>query len=707
MDTAINYTQKTLNIKTKYTLSVIIPSYKSKYLNQVIKSAKGFNPLEIIVVDTSPVMPKLEGVTLYHQTKRLNAAEARNKGAEMAKGDLLLFIDSDVILNRKNLTLINEQLFKNENNVICGIYEKYKEENYLSRFQRGIIERRLVGNKSYNPKISSSSHFLIRKIDFNKSGGFNETMEFYEDVEFFLRCRVIGLNVILDKKFLAIHLKEFKLRTLIKDYWRKTIAAIDIRFKIPKLFKGNNGGDIPISMHFSGGIGILTIFSFFTYLIGIFIGFGYGDPFLKISLVLFFLLLTVFSFPRSGLKVSRIKGVSLWTICYGTIWAGLIYSITKITIKKCINLIIELADFARSGKRVLLRNGRPIQIINYVTSRCNLRCSHCFYKDSLNNPNPGEIPRQNLIKTMKEIGPVLWYSLAGGEPFIRSDLENIIQDVQKYCRPKVFSFPTNGWYTDKTFKTVLRTLQRLKRGNIILFFSLDGPEHIHDEIRGKGSFEKLTQTIKRLRELKQIYNNLYINFILTVTPNNAEESPQFIRQIARDFQADTISINLIREHKPNAPMPPTYVINAYEETINAYAEEVSKGKIEGYKFLGSKLLRAKEIIQKQSILKVARDNEFVTPCTAGTLSYVIMEDGSIKPCEILFDKIGNVYDKDKSFFDVVSSNKTKKLREWIRDTECKCTYECAMSTNTLFSLPMIPKLIYKTFVPEWLAEKFN
>ncbi len=700
METAINNTQKIVEIKTKYTLSVIIPSYKSKYLSKVIQSAKEFDPLEIIVVDTSPNMPILEGVSLYHQTKRLNAAEARNKGAEMANGDLLLFIDSDVVLNRKNLKLINDQLFKEDNNVICGLYEKYPEENYISRFQRGIIERRLVGNKSYNPKISSSSHFLIRKNDFKKSGGFNETMEFYEDVEFFLRCRVIGLNIILDKQFLAIHLKEFKLSTLINDYWCKTIAAIDIRFKIPKLFKGNNGGDIPISMHFSGGIGIITIFSFVIYLIGIFIGIGYAYPFLNTSLFLILLLITVFSFPSSGLKVPRIKGVILWTICYGTIWSGLIYSITKITIKKFINIMIELSDFARSGKRVLLRNGRPIQIINYVTSRCNLRCSHCFYKDSLNNPNPGEIPRQNLIKTMKEIGPVLWYSLAGGEPFIRSDLENIIQDVQNYCRPKVFSFPTNGWYTEKTFKTVLRTLQRLKRGNIILFFSLDGPEHIHDEIRGKGSFKKLSQTIKRLRDLKKIYNNLYINFILTVTPNNAEEAPQFIRQIARNFKADTISINLIREHKPNAPMPPAYVINAYEETINAYAEEVSKGKIGGYKFVGSKFLRAKEFIQKQSILKVARDNQFVTPCTAGTLSYVIMEDGSVKPCEILFDKIGDVYDKDKSFFDIVRSKKTKKLREWIRDSECKCTYECAMSTNTLFSLNMIPKLIYKTFIPD-------
>ena len=83
-----------------------------------------------------------------------------------------------------------------------------------------------------------------------------------------------------------------------------------------------------------------------------------------------------------------------------------------------------------------------------------------------------------------------------------------------------------------------------------------------------------------------------------------------------------------------------------------------------------------------------------------TLSYVIMEDGSIKPCEILLDKIGNVYDKNKSFSEIVSSKETKKLRKRIRDTECKCTYECAMSTNTLFSFPMIPKLISRTLFPD-------
>ena len=227
---------------------------------------------------------------------------------------------------------------------------------------------------------------------------------------------------------------------------------------------------------------------------------------------------------------------------------------------------------------------------------------------------------------MKDIGPVLWYSLAGGEPFIRNDLEDIVNDVHYYCRPKVFSFPTNGWYTERTFNIILRSLQRLKRGNIILFFSLDGPESIHDEIRGKGSFEKLTNTVKRLRPLQSIYNNLYINFILTVTPQNAEVAPKFIKEISRDFDADAISINLIREHKPNAPSLPSNLINAYEDTIKAYADEVLEGKVGGYKFVGKKFLRAKEFLQKEIILKVARNNEFVTPCTAGNLSYVIMEE---------------------------------------------------------------------------------
>ena len=42
------------------------------------------------------------------------------------------------------------------------------------------------------------------------------------------------------------------------------------------------------------------------------------------------------------------------------------------------------------------------------------------------------------------------------------------------------------------------------------------------------------------------------------------------------------------------------------------------------------------------------------------------------------------------------SNKNKlasENRKWIKDTKCRCTYECANSTNALFNTNMLPGLI--------------
>ena len=95
-------------------------------------------------------------------------------------------------------------------------------------------------------------------------------------------------------------------------------------------------------------------------------------------------------------------------------------------------------------------------------------------------------------------------------------------------------------------------------------------------------------------------------------------------------------------------------------------------------------------------MKVVEYDEFVTPCTAGNLSYVIMEDGTVKPCEILDDSIGNVI-SDNNISEIFRSKKAKELRRWITKTKCKCTYECAMTVNTLFSWPLMGKTI-KQFI---------
>ena len=134
------------------------------------------------------------------------------------------------------------------------------------------------------------------------------------------------------------------------------------------------------------------------------------------------------------------------------------------------------------------------------------------------------------------------------------------------------------------------------------------------------------------------------------------------------------------------------MIDGYKAAVDAYSKHLRQGALRHYGFFGGRILLFKEILQKELIYRVAKFDEFVTPCTAGTLSYVIMEDGRLTPCEILPDTIGNVT-SPVSFREMVASDKARKLRTWITESQCKCTYECAMSTNTLFSWPMSKRMI--------------
>ena len=115
----------------------------------------------------------------------------------------------------------------------------------------------------------------------------------------------------------------------------------------------------------------------------------------------------------------------------GTILSSLISSVlVGVSLKSYVynffftakNFLLNVLDYMRILKRVVIRNGFPIQIIHYVTSRCNLRCHHCFYKETLDKKDPGEQELQIFKKTSKQIGPVLWYALAGGEVFIIKDI---------------------------------------------------------------------------------------------------------------------------------------------------------------------------------------------------------------------------------------------------------------------------------------------
>ena len=120
------------------------------------------------------------------------------------------------------------------------------------------------------------------------------------------------------------------------------------------------------------------------------------------------------------------------------------------------------------------REFRPIAMIN-ITNRCTLKCKHCFvYRDGTPNTSaPKEMSTDVMIKEIKKyrgkygIMRMVWM---GGEPLLRKDV----------LKEGVKLFPQNTITTNGT-------LPLLNLGSEIKWVvSLDGPEDINDEIRGKG-----------------------------------------------------------------------------------------------------------------------------------------------------------------------------------------------------------------------------
>ena len=297
------------------------------------------------------------------------------------------------------------------------------------------------------------------------------------------------------------------------------------------------------------------------------------------------------------------------------------------------------------------------------------------------------------MNAAKQSGPLLWHSLAGGEPFIRKDFSDIVLGIKKEARPIVISLPSNGWYTERTYLSTLKIMQNYHDGLFVIFISIDGPQKIHDNIRGENSFKKLKETFEVLKKLSKLYERLHINIVITVQDFNYNCFPGTITDLYNEFKPTSISINLFRYHELNSPKVKPEIINGYDNAIKEY-EKIRIRK--SYGLLSNAILKAKEKVQKDLILSVAKENKFVTTCSAGNLSYVSMEDGSLKPCEILKDTLGSIKTPETNMNKIFFSNEAKNLRKKIINTKCKCTFECAMSSNVLFNGNMVPKIISQT-----------
>lgn len=125
-----------------------------------------------------------------------------------------------------------------------------------------------------------------------------------------------------------------------------------------------------------------------------------------------------------------------------------------------------------------------------VTSKCNLRCKHCYFfsYDQTKNVELTNEQWLSKIETMqKGRHPFYNCTWVGGEPLLRKDL------IEK------------GRHLFKSNKVVTNgTLPLPEWPDVDFHISVDGTEKYHDSIRGEGTYKKLKHNITNASHLKVI-----------------------------------------------------------------------------------------------------------------------------------------------------------------------------------------------------------
>lgn len=328
---------------------------------------------------------------------------------------------------------------------------------------------------------------------------------------------------------------------------------------------------------------------------------------------------------------------------------------------------------------------QPTFNVLFLTNRCNLDCKMCFYSK---REKRDELTTQEIETLAKSLPPQWYIMLTGGEPFLRDDMFEIAKAFYDQGALNIH-ISSNATLVDKTIAGIEKIAEYAKDSHVILVSSIDGPKEVHDEIRleGKsGSFDKTVYTLKELIKLKKRLPNIGVAANYTLSAFNQEYWKETIDYLRDEVGVDAVNIGLARgETKDKAAKD--YNLENYWK---AHRYLIKTNRREYFAPLEKMLALFKDTLQIENIYKIAANNPPKNyKCLAGRVFNVITETGDVHPCEMLPQKMGNLRDVDMDFMKLWKGEYAKKIRKYVEQGMCLCTYECAMTASLAASFNTI------------------
>ena len=211
-------------------LSIIIPTYnEEEYLPVLLNSTKeqNFDDYEVIIADANSEDRTREIAEEYGCiiVDGGMPGVGRNNGAKVAKGDYLLFLDSDLKLTDDYLRDVIYE-FKMERLGIAITQMKPLSQKSEDKLLHNLANYFMIGVEKIKPHGAGCYGIIVKRELHEKCGGFNEELTFGEDSDYINRLGRVERFKVLRKAKIGVstrRLEEEGIETLIQQYGKSTL----------------------------------------------------------------------------------------------------------------------------------------------------------------------------------------------------------------------------------------------------------------------------------------------------------------------------------------------------------------------------------------------------------------------------------------------------------------------------------------------------
>ena len=233
--------------------SIIVPVFnRPDEVDELLESllSQEEKDFEVIIVEDGSKVPCKKVCDKYANRLELHyyykdnsgPGQSRNYGAERAKGDYLLILDSDVVLPKGYIRAVSEELNREPADAFGGpdcAHESFTDTqkaisySMTSFFTTGGIRG---GKKKLDKFYPRSFNMGIRRDVYQELGGFSK-MRFGEDIDFSIRIFKAGKRCRLFLKAWVWHKRRTDFRKFWKQVYNSGIARINLYKKYPDSLK--------------------------------------------------------------------------------------------------------------------------------------------------------------------------------------------------------------------------------------------------------------------------------------------------------------------------------------------------------------------------------------------------------------------------------------------------------------------------------------